>query len=415
MPSRAETRGFLELVARTAVVLLLAAALWRVVQARRAEATPSVQVRLTGAERAATRDSLAALARSGVTVPWSGEIPALAAMAEGVREPAPATRVSVVADGAVVLGDSLGTIDSLAAGSGSLVVAGVRGALRAGAGSAMARVDPAKHVAPGRVLVLGRAGWESKFVIAALEEAGWSVDAELAVVDTLTVRQGAGARGGPRLGTHAAVVVLDSAPRAAAAIARFVAAGGGLVLGGEGAANGAHRALAPARTVRAVRPLSRAFDGVGPMDALPLHALEALRADALVLERREGRIAAAARRVGAGRVVQAGYGDTWRWRMEGGADAAAAHRAHWSRLVGSVAHVAVPPDVVTSPGTPRGTSAHASAEGAPLAATVHALGAASPVATARTPTGPPLPGWLGALILALLLAEWASRRTRGLA
>lgn len=411
MPSRAETRSVLEFAARTAAVLLLAAALWRVVQARRAEATPSVQRRLTGAEHAATRDSLGALARSGVAVRWSGEIPAVAAMAEGVREPAPATRVSVVADGAVALADSLGTIDSLSAGSGSVVVAGVRGALRAGAGSAVARVEPAAHIAPGRVLVLGRAGWESKFVVAALEEAGWPVDAELAVADTLSVRQGAGARGGPRLGTHSAVVVLDTAPRASAAIARFVAAGGGLVLGGEGAANGSLRALAPARAVRAVRPLSRTFDGVEPTSALPLEALGELRADALVLERREGVIATAARRVGAGRVVQAGYGDTWRWRLEGGADAAAAHRAHWSRLVGSVAHVAVPPDAADA----AATSPDASAEGAPLAATIHALGAATTAADPRAPTGPPLPGWLGALILALLLAEWASRRTRGLA
>ena len=79
--------------------------------------------------------------------------------------------------------------------------------------------------APGRVFVLGRVGWEAKFTIAALEEAGWEVDARLRLADTLFVTQGASRT--PVPGMHAAVVALDTVLGAAAAqLTRFVRAGG---------------------------------------------------------------------------------------------------------------------------------------------------------------------------------------------
>src|SRR5688572_26772220 len=69
------------------------------------------------------RDSLAAMARSGEQVSWSGPVSAIAAMSEAVREPRPAVRVSVVADSFAVVADTLGALDSLGAGGGTLTLA----------------------------------------------------------------------------------------------------------------------------------------------------------------------------------------------------------------------------------------------------------------------------------------------------
>jgi hypothetical protein len=134
---------------------------------------------------------------------------------------------------------------------------------------------------------------------------------------------------------------------------------------------------------------------------MALYPLEGLRGDAVPLSTRGALLTVAARREGAGRVLQAGFDETWRWRMQGGADAVAAHRAWWSRMVASVAAAPLPP-ADESP----------AAEGAPLARLVDALGPA--VAIAPDASGPHrLPGWLLPAILLCLLAEWASRRWRG--
>ncbi|MHB1299107.1 MAG: hypothetical protein ACYC0B_11315, partial [Gemmatimonadaceae bacterium] len=159
--------------------------------------------------------------------------------------------------------------------------------------------------------------------------------------------------------------------------------------------------------------------------ALALHALGAFRPDAVVLERRDSEVAAAARRVGAGRVVQMGYAETWRWRMQGEGASVSEHRDYWSRLVGAVAAArykatsdVAASDAIAAPGTIASRNTVREANAAPLASTVHALGAplaASPAAATGRGRQAPLPIWLGPLILALLVAEWASRRTRGAA
>jgi hypothetical protein len=112
----------------------------------------------------------------------------------------------------------------------------------------------------------------------------------------------------------------------------------------------------------------------------------------------------AGRRVEAGRVVQLGYDETWRWRLGGGAQAVDAHRAWWSALVSSVAHRAV----VALSRDPRD-------DDAPLARLVDALGvpSASAGSTATGARWVPSPALLFALVGALLLAELASRRLRG--
>jgi hypothetical protein len=66
-------------------------------------------------------------------------------------------------------------------------------------------------------------------------------------------------------------------------------------------------------------------------------------ADAVVLESRDGVAMIAARRLDAGRVMQVGYDETWRWRMAGGDESTAAHREWWSRLVAAVAYAPLVP------------------------------------------------------------------------
>jgi hypothetical protein len=140
-----------------------------------------------------------------------------------------------------------------------------------------------------------------------------------------------------------------------------------------------------------------------PRSGLPVVPIARPHADAVVLERRERAAAVAARRAGRGRVLQAGYDETWRWRMAGGDDAPDAHRAWWSRAVAAVAHapaaerpVAVLPDE------------------APVAALHAALGPPAAVEEASSGAIPRRPeAWLFALALASLVAEWTSRRLRG--
>ncbi len=126
MRSRAEARVPWERLARAAALVLLGVALVNVVRANRADRGLVAHLAVDGAPSALVRDSLVALSRAGARVSWSGTVAAVAAVAEPVRDPSARTRVSVVSDGALALGDSLGTIDSLPAGGGTLLAAGLR-------------------------------------------------------------------------------------------------------------------------------------------------------------------------------------------------------------------------------------------------------------------------------------------------
>lgn len=419
MPSPAERlaqRVRVESLLRTGAGLALVAALALVVwEAVRGEsAVARARWNVTGTPTPAVRDSLAALQRAGRAVTWSGEVAPLIAMAEPVREPGDRWRIAALNDTPLLVRDSLGPLDSLDA-VGALTTDAVRGAVRVVAGDTEARVAPADSVVLGRVAVYGRAGWEPRFAIAALEEAGWLVDARLTLGRDRDVLQGEIV---PRRARHSVVIVFDTASlvREGALFARFVREGGGLVLAGEATAADvpALRGLVGAQVTRLEPPETRSFEGHDPTHALPLHVLGTRRADAVLVESREGLPAIVARRVGAGRIVQMGYEDTWRWRMEGEGRAMEAHRTFWSRTVGLAAAaaaasrrplmdgVAVPRDVTLD-------------DPAPRAALVHALGPSSTEADA-VPRGPrALPRWLGLVILSLLLAEWASRRGRGAA
>lgn len=411
----ARREGVLRGVAVAALLAALLAALWP--RARDGSAGAAVVVRFDVAPSALLRDSLAALARAGRVVTWSGDVASVAAMAEVVREPSPRWRIAVVGDSPVQLRDSLGPIDSLT--TGIVTTEPTLGPALAVERGTVAAVLPDERVQTRGVLVLGRVGWESRFVMTALEEAGWRVDARLPLGRGREVRQG-----NPtiELARHDVVIVLDSssARRDAAMLARYADAGGGVILAGEAARAqpAALRSIAAARVAGLVPPETRSFEGHEPTHALPLFALTALRTDAVLLEDREGTPAVVARRVGRGRLIQLGYADTWRWRMEGEGRSVEDHRAYWSRLVGLAARGIVQrePQRVAKLGAPAAEKRIEVDPGSaqPRAALTQSLGAASTESPSSSRSAPPLPVWLGPIILLALLAEWGSRRTRGL-
>lgn len=445
MPSRAEpVRQRIEWAARTAVFSLLAWALWRAfVPAASGDRVidsaalrgalgdvlsgdATMHVRVRGIVTPPERDAVAAARRAGARVTWWGDSAGVwAATALPERGPGGRVRVAVVGTGTGVLLDTLGVIDTVTPRNGGATATLLPGrTLRLVALQAVFPLGAAmRDTMPWRALVLARAGWEAKFVMAALEERGWTVSARLAVAPGAAVTQGpvagldrlAPARSAPARSAINAelpdvIVLLDSANVGldAAAITRFVRGGGGVVLAGDGALMLA--ALAPARAGTPTR--APRGDAVVTRESLPLRALTRLRADAVVLEVRDGAAAVAARAEGNGRVVQLGYDDTWRWRMQGGATAVEDHRAYWALALASAApERGVLPGGPGGPGWPWGPGAPEGApEGAPRARLVDAWGPMT--AAPAAPDGNPNMRWLWPLLAMLLVAEWASRRTR---
>ncbi len=428
MPSRADRSVLIERTLRALAFALLAFALWRllagaggggtvrIASASLARELPALESAHTAALHVdfdttpapAERDGLAAMAHAGTRVTWRGAGPAaltpLAAVAERSREPGGPVRITVASPADAVLSDGLGALDTVrAAGAarGAMVAVGTpSGVLTARSGTAQAPVGAPSAAALHPVLVVGRAGWEAKFVAAALEERGWTVDARFFVAPGADVTQGPAVA--IDTGHFSAIVALDTTLGAVGpALVRFVREGGGLVLLADAANAPAVRTIAPARAGAKRAANARVFDIAQPLNATPVYPLEALRADAIRISSRGSLITVAARREGAGRVLQAGFDETWRWRMQGGTEAVAAHRDWWSRMVASVATAPLPP-VDESP----------SADGAPLARLMDALG--PPVASAPPSSEPHrLPAWLFPMLALLLLAEWASRRWRG--
>jgi hypothetical protein len=352
------------------------------------------------------RDWVRALRRAGTPVTWEGDsIPAMALEVAPLARPSGGTAVWVVAPAgaSVAISDAVGPVDSVVARSGGAMILAPQttGGITAATGVHRASANRSDSLLLRRVLVIGRATWEAKFVITALEESGWLVDARLAVAPGIDVTQGAPSA--PDTARHVAVVVLDPlAARFASAITRYVRSGGGAIIAGESGRSTSLSAIAAGRTRSRVRPSSLAFADDAPRGALAFFAI-APGADAIVLEERGGRVAVAARRVVAGRVLQLGYDETWRWRLGGGDRALDAHRTWWSALVSSVAYRAVVP-----------LPDESVLDDAPLARLVDALG--SPRA-ADMPSRPtpwrPSPALLFSLLAALLLVEVASRRVRG--
>ena len=373
-------------------------------------APASAHVRFEATPDARARDWLRALARSGTALQWSSTRPLLpsAIAAEPTPEPYGGTRVrlaSAVGE-PVSIGDAAGPIDSLAAGGNAeLELATIEGSLRARSATSTASTAARDTFTLRPVLVLGSASWESKFTIAALEERGWRVASRLRVAPGVEITQAP--LGAIDTSRYAAVVVIDSVGASlAGGVARYARSGGGVVL----AANTARfAALSPIAAGSVGARLAGVAGGVAtstPRNGLGASPLAAVRADAVPLEKRNAAVIVAARRVDAGRVVQSGYDETWRWRMAGGDGAVAAHREWWSRLVSSVAY---------APLVRRASAGDVAIDETPLSSLVDAIGPATTAerAPGAAPDSSRVTQLLFALALGALLLEWASRRLRG--
>ena len=381
------------------------------------ERPESVHVQLDTVPDALTARWLAALRGAGIGVSWSGAVGGAGALAlETFRSPDPAGGIVLLAATprpASILSDGLGPIDTISVVRAPAVVrlASVEGDVTLRSGAQPARAGVAPPAAPRRVFVAGAAGWEAKFAIAALEESGWTVDARLFVRPDMDVTQGGATRVRLDTSRYAAVVLMDSAAAETMPVAEFVRAGGGVVLAGD--ANrarriaalvgwrGGTRESAPLGTLpgdTAWRGLSRFV-----LDSIPERR-------AVTLEERDGKAIVVARRHYAGRVMGIGYDQTWRWRMAGGDNSAAEHRAWWSRAVAGVTATA---DITTETTTEMTTSARTGA--APLASLYDVLGPPSELRRGLVASFPAalFSNLLGALCLTALLAEWMLRRSRG--
>jgi hypothetical protein len=376
---------------------------------RLAAAPSSIHVEVDSAPSHLERDWLEALHASGSSVSWSGNPPALMIDAQPVASPGGGVRMRIAApaDVDVAIDDEAGVIDRVRSNEAgvSLTVASVVGKVAARVAKSAATTVPADSIVLRTVLVIGDAGWESKFVIAALEESGWKVDAFIRVAPGVDVTQGPIAS--IDTARYSAVVALDNsiAPYADRLVG-FVRSGGGVVLAPAAAvvgaiaplrAGGVGDASAPAQVANTSGSITRGTLAMAPIIQQ--------RGDVVVLERRSGTVALAARRFGAGRVLQSGYEDTWRWRMAGAESSVRDHRGWWTEMVSNVAYaprVALP-------------SRTGEVDDAPVADLVSVLGPATDRADV---TGGGLNrshwiAWLFALLALALIAEVASRRLRG--
>lgn len=390
----------------------------RLVALSRAPSNVAIHVDVPAAPETWVIDWLGALRHGGRAVSWSGTPAPAALVAQPMLDPDGGVRIDVAAPaGSVVtLRDDASLIDSVRVTSlGATVETPIV------VGSVHAIVDdellatPVADTPPARaVVVIGAAGWEGKFVASALEERGWPVIARFSVAPNVDVTQGVIAS----LDTSriAAVIALDSTVASLAPmLERFVRSGGGLVLAGPSAASASVATLAVGHLAARTRPATSAADTIR-LGSTGFYPVTSMTEDGVVLERRADGVAVAARRVGAGRVVQAGYDDSWRWRMAGAPGAEAAHRAWWSRVVSSVAYEprVIPRSAATKDPSPlqgQGSLALPRMTDAPVAHLTDALGPPRP--TPQIPSRAVDRRLLLALMMILLLAEWASRRLRG--
>ncbi|HEX6250893.1 MAG TPA: hypothetical protein VFZ56_05620 [Gemmatimonadaceae bacterium] len=350
----------------------------------------------------AERDWLAAVVRAGSDVEWHGSLDAIAVEALASAEPQHSyvIRATGAPGSGLTVTDGAREIAAIEAREGA---ASVRTTVLSGPVSVNGRVGRASAARPrarriGRVAVIGPAGWETKFVIAALEERGWNVESRVAVGPAVTV----GTLRGATLDTSrysAVVVVQQLAGGSAAELARFVRTGGGLIATGGAIRDRSLASLLPARPGRSLGARDSAVVTREALGGLTL----APGPRAAVLEARAEAPVVAAGRVGNGRVIVAGYSDTWQWRMRGDDSSLEAHRDWWSAVVGAAAYA---PDTAESVHSP---------ESAPLAAWHAALGppgAAEPLLLRGRRL--PVEALLFALAALALLSEIVSRRRRSL-
>lgn len=375
----------------------------------------SLHVNLRDVPNATVRATLHAAALAGVVVSWSAKA-SLSPMVLSVlplADPMGGRVVRVAApDGTpLALSDSLGWLDSTVTARGGVTwpLGGNARNVSVSSPTASARAQAPVLAPLKRIRMFAAPGWEARFAMRALEDAGWSVDAAFSIAPRVNLTAGAPAT--IDTARYAAVIALDSSAwTSASAIAAFVRSGGGLVLfpdAARGSALSAVRIGVPGGPLAGV-PGAFALDA--PREGLRMRPILSARSDAVILERstRPGTpVAMAAFRLGSGRVVQVGWENSWEWRMLGGENAVAEHRDWWRGLLHRTAHVSVAAPVAALP---------LPGERAPYADLVARLGAPveeppAGIAADRTPSPPP--PWLFAVAALALLAEWWSRRLRG--
>ena len=432
MPSRAEIRGTVEGVLRGVSFLILAWMLWLAIDRGRPEtvvasrspnltaslrdwtsagiAPHRISVQLDSTPTPTERDWLAALRGSGSRVSWNGKLTPVAVSSQRVAAPRGGYNVLAAAIGAqpVRISDEIGALDTAQAQGGGVrfAIPAATGFIAARSGGSIAKAPLADSVRIRRVLVLGSAGWEAKFVVAALEEDGWIADAVMFVAPGVSVTQGSTSP--IDTARYSAVIALDgSAASRAGEINRYVASGGGLVIAGAAAAIDGFGGLRPGAPGRIEAPAALSTEaGTTTLRSLAVYPVTQLKQDGIALERRGSLVLAAGRRHAAGRVLQQGYADTWRWRMSGGDASADEHRAWWTRAVASVAYA-------PSIRAPNGVDSLDAAPVANLVATLGAPTEAGGPGLASAATSISL-WWLFAALTLCLMAEWASRRLRGM-
>ena len=372
-------------------------------------APAAIHLQLDSVPAPVERAWLSALDGAGSTVTWSGDLPSVMIDAQPVASPAGGTKMLIAAPAgsSVVVSDDIGVIDTIQTRNrgASLVLNAVTGNLTARERRSVASTVQRDSVVLRKILVIGDAGWESKFVVAALEEEGWKVDAFIRVAPGVEVSQGSAVA--IDTSGYSAVVALDAAASPYAnRIVEFVRTGGGVVLAPAAASLNAMSVLRAGSVGRQASE-TRAIQAGGSVTlaTLPLAPITSLTSDAVPLEKRAGAVAIAARRVGVGRAMQLGYEDTWRWRMDRGDGSARDHRIWWTRLVSSVGYAPRVQRVATT----------ASTDEAPMMGLVAAIGPSRPVGGFADRSGTPSSRFaLLFLVLALgLLGEIASRRLRG--
>jgi hypothetical protein len=388
-------------VSSTSTNLAASLAQW----SRRGIAPDNVVAQLDRTPSPAERDWLADLRGAGSKVTWTGNLPAAAIGVQPVASPRGGLRILAASPNGktIQLGDEIGSLDTAIAenGGAAFTIASASGKITASVGGTSAHAMVPDSVQVKRVLVIGSAGWETKFVVAALEEDGWKVDADIRVAPSVDVTQGA--LTSLDTARYSAVVALDNTASARAPeITRFAVSGGGVILAGSSAANDAFAALRSGSPGKVQSIAAGAEPGAITLASLS-YAPISTRSDAIAIDRKGDATVTAARRSGAGRVMQIGYLDTWRWRMSGGDTSPSEHRAWWSDAVANVAYVAHGAD--SAPGI----------DNAPVADLIGLLGPAS--AGQHADLAPASMSislwWLFALLSLSLLAEWASRRLRG--
>jgi hypothetical protein len=428
MRSPDSRRAFVEAMLRVVSVMVmatLAIRFWLGVPGVRLEATASTQtldsalaawsrvaprratLRASLTPNATQRDWLLALRRTGSELAWTAEdtlgsalVVEAAPLAEGL------SRLALLGtpEQNALISDRLGRVDSIRIGRMGAAWVRLRplGTIRAALSTSSPVTAERDSLVAKPLLLLGSAGWEAKFVAAALEEDGWSMSSRMTVAPGAVVRQGTSAT--IDTASYGAVIVIDSvSPLDAGMISRFVNEGGGLLASGPGVRHPSLRRLLP-RQSSEIAGILGGLQGPFPRSGLNTRTLVAF-GNNVVFERRNGAVIVSALRVGSGRVVAAGYDDTWRLRMVPADERAPrAHREWWSSMAGNVVQVRL---------VPRETPP---VDEAPYAATVAALGRPLPVGELPDGSSPfPWDELLAAVGAAALLGEFLSRRLRGVA